>query len=336
MDTPIEIAGIATAYPACDAAAGREMLDVLMERLPFAASCLTSYNPVDGRHEIVASKGYDKNVAAYLKSGFVGSDPIYAYYQNKGQMQRSLKWAEMPFDYYISHSVREVFHPAGYKEGITLCLYSRDGRYTGDLHVSSDDPRFPSSSMMTDIIQRLRIVLGNFTDILRETTNSYTGRFKNGSGCIIKRDGDVVNLPGVEPMDEGLYNALRANLSALSPKDIPEVFMFRHGRKWYRLFTGEVYNDARIVLSEECKLPFDLTSRELQIIECLISGATNSEIASRTFVARSTVSKHLENIFDKLDCNSRTSVVTMALSNNLRHLPTPRRRDRSSDQDVTL
>lgn len=325
METPIDIAGIATACPACDADAGREILDLMMSRLPFAATCLTSYNPVERHHEIVASRGYDGKVATYLKSGFVAADPIYAYYQNKGQYQRSLKWSEMPFDYYETYSVQEIFRPAGYNEGITLCLYSRDGRYTGDLHISTEDSRFPSSDMMSGIVERLRMILGNFTDILRDTTRLYTRRVKNGYGCIIASNGDIVNLPGVGQMDEWLTDALKTRLSSLSLMEIPEVFMFRHNRTWYRVFTGMMGHNARVLMAEESPLPFDLTARELQIIEYLISGATNSEIAAKTFVARSTISKHLENIFDKLGCNSRTSAVSMALSHNLRHLPVSRR-----------
>ncbi|MFD1330616.1 response regulator transcription factor [Methylopila musalis] len=330
METPIDIAGIATACRACDPHAGREMLDLMMSRLPFAGTCLTSFNPVEKRHEIVASSGYDDHVAAYLRSGFVDADPIWNYYQTKGRQQRSLKWSEMPFDYYNTFSVQGIFHPAGYREGITLCLYSRDGRYTGDLHISTDDPRFPSSDMMSDVVERLRTILGNFTDILRDTAHPYAGRVKNGSGCIIAGDGDIVDLPGIARMEGTLRDALKTHLSALTSGEIPNVFMFRHARVWWRVFTGIVGDNARILIAEDCPLPYELTSRELQIIEHLISGATNNEIAALNFVARSTVSKHLENIFDKLGCNSRTSAVSIALNNNLRHLPAPRRTDRSA------
>lgn len=300
---------------------------MIMSRLPFVASCLTAYNPLDGSHQTIASSGYDDLVLSYLNGKFVAEDIAYNYYQGQGDRQKALKWDEMPFDYKASYSVQEVFLPAGFKDGITLCLYSRDGRYTGDLHISTDDPRFPSSDMMTDIIQNLQMILGNFTDVLRDASGPYVSRFKSGSGCIITEAGEVLNLPKVPQLPADLRDDLNRRLTALRPRQIPEIFRYRHDAVWYRVYTGLLQGGARALIAEENPLPYGLTARELEIIELLISGATNSEIASRSFVARSTVSKHLENIYDKLGCNSRTSVVSTALTSNLRHLPALRHTD---------
>ncbi|MHA6645666.1 response regulator transcription factor [Mesorhizobium sp. A623] len=324
MQIPVDIACIATASAPYDPASGQEMLDMMMSRLPFAASCLTVYNPLDRTHRAIASTGYDPKVLSYLTGRFVTEDVAYDYYQSQGRRQKALKWAEMPFDYKSTYSVQEVFLPAGFSEGVTLCLYSRDVRYTGDLHISTDDPRFPSSDMMTNIVQCLQTILGNFSDLLRDVTRPHASRFKGGRGCVITTDGKVIDLPGIPQLPETLRDELNTRLARLEPRQIPEVFLYKHQSIWYRVYTGMLQGGARPLVVEQYQLPYGITARELEIIELLISGATNSEIASRTFVAPSTVSKHLENIFDKLDCNNRTSVVSTALMYNLRHLPAAR------------
>lgn len=292
-----------------------------MSQRPFAACSLVLFNPLDGTHQTLASVGYDERVLSHLNGRFLTDDVAYNFYRAHGHRQRALKWAEMPFTYKDTYSVQEIFQPAGFKEGITLCLYSRDGRYTGSLHISTDDARFPTEDMMSGDIQCLQTILGNFTDLLRSVAGPLAAKFENGGGCLITTTGEVLELPGVSPLFQSLRIALCFELNLRINCQIPDVFLFKHGSVWYRVHTGIVNGGARAIVAERCVIPHELTGRELEIIEMLISGATNLEIASQIFVARTTVAKHLENIFDKLECNSRTSVVTTALTSNLRRLP---------------
>jgi DNA-binding CsgD family transcriptional regulator len=321
INIPVEIAGIATAASICDTDAAQEMLDLMVSQRPFVASSLAVYNPLSGTHQTIASVGYDQRVLSHLNGWLVTDDIIYQYYRDQGQRQKALKWAEMPFAYRDTYSVQKVFLPAGFREGITLRLHSRDGRYTGNLHISTDDPRFPTKEMMASEIQCLQTILGNFTDLLRSVSGQFLTKFEGGSGCLITRDGDVIELPGVPPLYHTLSDALISRFKLLDLHQIPEVFLFKHEAAWFRVYTGVLQGDARAIVAEQCQILHGLTERELEIIELLISGATNGEIASKIFVARSTVSKHLENIFLKMGCNSRTSVVTTALASNLRRLP---------------
>jgi Bacterial regulatory proteins, luxR family len=299
INIPVEIAGIATAASICDTDAAREMLDLMMSQRPFVASSIAVYNPLNGTHRTVASVGYDQRVLSHLDGWLVTDDIIYQYYRDQGQRQKALKWAEMPFAYRETYSVQKVFLPAGFREGITLRLHSRDGRYTGNLHISTDDPRFPTKAMMTGEIQCLQTILGNFTDLLRSVSGQFLTKIEGGSGCLITRDGDVIELPGVPPLYHTLRDALISRFKRLDLHQIPEVFLFKHEAAWFRVYTGVLQGDARAIVAEPYQILHGLTERELEIIELLISGATNSEIASKIFVARSTVSKHLENIFLK-------------------------------------
>lgn len=55
-----------------------------------------------------------------------------------------------------------------------------------------------------------------------------------------------------------------------------------------------------------------LSERELEVLRLVASGLSNQDIAQRLFVAVSTVKKHLNNIFSKLDTRSRTQAIVRA------------------------
>ncbi len=55
-----------------------------------------------------------------------------------------------------------------------------------------------------------------------------------------------------------------------------------------------------------------LSARELQVLECVASGRSNTEIAGELYVSETTVKSHLAHIFSKLNVSSRTAAVSEA------------------------
>lgn len=54
---------------------------------------------------------------------------------------------------------------------------------------------------------------------------------------------------------------------------------------------------------------FQLTARELDVIEQISAGLSNKAIAAKMYVSLSTIKTHLQHIFDKLAVNSRTGLL---------------------------
>jgi DNA-binding NarL/FixJ family response regulator len=60
-----------------------------------------------------------------------------------------------------------------------------------------------------------------------------------------------------------------------------------------------------------------LTSRELEVLQLVASGATNGEIAQKLWVTEQTVKFHLSNVYRKLDVGNRTEASHYAHVNGL-------------------
>jgi DNA-binding CsgD family transcriptional regulator len=74
------------------------------------------------------------------------------------------------------------------------------------------------------------------------------------------------------------------------------------------------------VLRHERGTP-ELTNRQWELLHLVEAGLSNTQIARRLHLAESTVRKHLENTFRRLDVSSRTAAVAAAFPDRARLLP---------------
>jgi len=57
----------------------------------------------------------------------------------------------------------------------------------------------------------------------------------------------------------------------------------------------------------------DLSERELEIIELVATGLTNSEIASQLMISKRTVDNHVSNVFAKTGAKNRIALINWAM-----------------------
>ncbi len=69
--------------------------------------------------------------------------------------------------------------------------------------------------------------------------------------------------------------------------------------------------------NEKKEVPFDLSPAEVRILEQVIEGKTNKEIAEVVFLSPWTVKTHIKNIYKKMHVNSRAAAVRLALRRNI-------------------
>lgn len=65
------------------------------------------------------------------------------------------------------------------------------------------------------------------------------------------------------------------------------------------------------------KNDFNLTKRELEILEQLATGDTYQEIADKLFISAKTVRKHIENIYGKLQAHNKVEAIDTARKHGL-------------------
>jgi two-component system, NarL family, nitrate/nitrite response regulator NarL len=64
-------------------------------------------------------------------------------------------------------------------------------------------------------------------------------------------------------------------------------------------------------------LPAGLTPREMQIIQEILCGSTNRDIADKLKISEETVKRHLSNVYDKLGVSNRLELALYAVSHKL-------------------
>ncbi|MCA9959062.1 MAG: hypothetical protein KC443_08510 [Anaerolineales bacterium] len=64
-----------------------------------------------------------------------------------------------------------------------------------------------------------------------------------------------------------------------------------------------------------------LSSREIDVLDCMVQGATNKEIASQLSISENTVKVHLRRIYAKLGVSTRTEAVTAAIQQGVITVP---------------
>jgi DNA-binding NarL/FixJ family response regulator len=84
---------------------------------------------------------------------------------------------------------------------------------------------------------------------------------------------------------------------------------------------GDTYVPAALksVIAARDRQP-DLTPRELQVLELIVHGLVNKQIAYSLNLAEYTVKNHVKNIFTKLGVQDRTQAATVAIQRGIIHL----------------
>ena len=130
----------------------------------------------------------------------------------------------------------------------------------------------------------------------------------------------------VSDEDEDLFEAIKSGASGYLLKDLRPEELFELIRGVLRGETPISPAVAGKLLSEFRRRPrrdptdtagWDLTPRELEVLQLVTEGLSNSEIAGRLFIVEGTVKNHLHNILEKLHLENRLQAATYAIREGL-------------------
>jgi DNA-binding NarL/FixJ family response regulator len=122
--------------------------------------------------------------------------------------------------------------------------------------------------------------------------------------------------------DEKLFECLRAGASGYllkktSPEDFIEALhdVTKGGAPMSPSIAKKVIDSFR--KTKESNINYDLTKRELEVLEMLVKGYSYKMIAAESFITTETVKSHLKNIYIKLHVNSGKEAVAKALRDQI-------------------
>jgi DNA-binding NarL/FixJ family response regulator len=118
--------------------------------------------------------------------------------------------------------------------------------------------------------------------------------------------------------DEDIRRALAAGVQAYLTKDVlhDELLKAIHA-----VHAGQTYLPAAVAASLVAQLPRpDLSAREVQVLELIVRGLANKQIAYTLNIAEHTVKNHVKNILSKLGVQDRTQAATAAIQRGIIHL----------------
>ena len=131
--------------------------------------------------------------------------------------------------------------------------------------------------------------------------------------------------------DEQLFNAIKAGAAAYASKDINPanlVQMIREVARGKYIINDNVMSKPHVATrvlnqfrelsnvnhgDESVAMFAPLTSREIEILDCIARGLSNKEIASQLSISGQTVKNHITSILSKLQVNDRTMAVIHAI-----------------------
>jgi DNA-binding NarL/FixJ family response regulator len=126
--------------------------------------------------------------------------------------------------------------------------------------------------------------------------------------------------------DEDLYESIRAGATGYLLKDAPSGDVIAAVRSAYRGESTLHPVMARKLLNNlsggERRMERGggddfLTPRELDVLQWMVKGLSNKEIAEQLFISDKTVKIHVSNIFKKLGVKSRSQAIIYAIQHEL-------------------
>jgi two-component system NarL family response regulator len=118
--------------------------------------------------------------------------------------------------------------------------------------------------------------------------------------------------------DEDIRRALAAGVQAYLTKDVLHDELLKAIRA---VHAGQTYLPAGVAAALAAQMPRpDLSAREVQVLELIVQGLANKQIAYALSIAEHTVKNHVKSILSKLGVQDRTQAATAAIQRGIIHL----------------
>lgn len=118
--------------------------------------------------------------------------------------------------------------------------------------------------------------------------------------------------------EDDIRKALNAGAQSYLTKDVLHDELLKAIRA---VFAGQTYLPESVAAALAAQIPRPgLSSRELEVLQLIVQGLSNKQIANNLKIAEYTVKNHVKNILGKLGVEDRTQAATAAIQRGIVHL----------------
>jgi DNA-binding CsgD family transcriptional regulator len=301
----------------------RTVLSELQAIVPYVAGELATWDPVDGRYQTLCNDAYPEQVLEPLNGAQMLAECRDLGIDRSGTPTRMRDVP--PRARAASGTIPLVLRPMGYREGVTMCLRTADGRRAGLMNLSVEDERHPTDGAC-DLLGALNEALANVCDATQSSRWLRRLLADDVAAVAVTSNGRTVELSSAEspPVLGDDSGAIAAALAMLRRRHDVRRFLWPADRPgaWYGMSVIPCRERAMpsicgIVTARPDVELHDLTRREVEVLTLMAEGLSNAEIAERLVVSTRTVSKHVERILCKLDVASRGAAAARARNEGL-------------------
>ncbi|WP_214371189.1 helix-turn-helix transcriptional regulator [Pseudonocardia sp. H11422] len=284
-------------------------LETLRGVLPYDCAAFARWDPVARCHVTLAGIGYPAAVLRFLDTR-MHTDPLFAEVHRSGS---PLRVRDVPRHRRRGEIFETIIDPLGFADGLTQCLFARDGRYLGMLNASTVDRRHPDDDAVA-LLDLLADDLAAALDPL-PTALPATGALADGrtEGLLVTAAAPVVALSaGARPELAAPGSPLRPLLDdLLAGREPPGTLLVLLGADLLAVSLGGGTHGV-VVLHRPADPPFGLTPRELEVLDAVSRGRTNAGTARALRVSPRTVATHVEHVLAKTGCPNRSAAARLA------------------------
>ncbi len=310
----------AASEPCTGVERARAVLEALRAIVPYAHAEIAYDDPFTGSRRLLANAGYSAKVLDHLHGNEFASGLAELHLFEAG---RPACMRDITSDKLLVRSIADVLLPAGYREGLSMCLRTQDGRVTGLLNLSTDDPAHPTDAARA-AIGALCATLANVADATQSARVLLDLVEPAAAAIALNHDGTIASVPGVpgHPLLEEASPLVETARRVATQEPGSRRFLWpAPNRRWHRVAVTSCRGDestfaALITISDETA-SLGLTRRELEVLSMVTMGWSNVEIGARLWLSRRTVGAHIERVLCKLDAPTRAAAAARAVASGL-------------------
>ena len=294
-------------------AAAIEILAQLERVVHQDAAALLAWDPLAGKHIVLGNSAYDEATLDGLGERYVQTDP----HRRMLEQRRPLRITDLPYDYRKTDLYQEVLRPAGFADGMSSCLFAVDGGYAGMLHLSAGS-RTAFAARHVHMISALTATLGQLCNLRRlRPSPLLAGEFSRAS--LLDHTGKARSVDQYEPascLEDPDFSRFAERLLNYPSRAVSGVWPSHPN--WLAVTIEPVQDPlfedrtALLVIESPWVAPYELSGRELDVLNGLAQGASNQRIASERSISVRTVTTHVERILVKLGQESRAGAAAKA------------------------